>query len=64
LKERLAASQEWVEFEGTLVAQSLMDGNANVDDNVLYLPDDTYRAVSLRSFDPKTGEWSIWWLDG
>ena len=64
LKERLAASQEWVEFEGTLVAQSLMDGNANVDDNVLYFPGATYRAVSLRSFDSKTGEWSIWWLDG
>jgi len=23
-----------------------------------------YRAVGLRSYDPKTGQWAIWWLDG
>ena len=63
LKERLAGNDEWEEFEGTSVAWPLMDGSGNVDDNVLQLPSGTYRAVSLRSFDP--GEpWSIWWLDG
>jgi hypothetical protein len=64
LRERLTGSQEWVEFEGTVVAQSLMGGNANVDNNILHLPGEAYRAVSLRSFDPKTKEWLIWWLDG
>jgi hypothetical protein len=64
LKERLAGSQEWVEFEGTLSMRKLMDGWANVDDNVLKLPGDEYRAVALRAYDPKTGQWAIWWLDG
>jgi hypothetical protein len=35
-----------------------------MDDNVLELPGDHYRAVSLRTFDPKTETWSIWWVDG
>ena len=44
--------------------RKLMDGWANVDDNVLKLPGDEYRAVALRAYDPKTGQWAIWWLDG
>lgn len=64
LKERLAGCQEWVEFSGTSVAQPLLDGRANVDDNVLHLPQGAYRAVSLRAYDPEQQLWSIWWLDG
>lgn len=64
LKERLAGCSEWVEFGGTSVAQKLLDGRANVDDNVLNLPQGTYRAVSLRAYDPEKQLWSIWWLDG
>lgn len=64
LKERLAGSSEWVEFDGTTTAQKILGGWGNLDDNVLNLPDDPYRAVSLRTFDPATAQWSIWWLDG
>jgi hypothetical protein len=64
LRERLAGNDEWDEFDGTSVAWPLLDGAGNVDDNVLELPSGTYRAVSLRSFDPATSQWSIWWLDG
>jgi hypothetical protein len=64
LKERLADSDEWQEFEGTSEAWPLLDGAGNIDDNVLELPAGTYRAISLRSFDPATQTWSIWWLDG
>ena len=64
LKERLAGNQEWVPFEGTCVMRKLMDGFGNVDDNVLNLPEGAYRAVGLRSYDPKTAQWQIWWLDG
>ena len=64
LKERLAGNDEWEEFDGTSVAWPLLDGAGNVDDNLLELPAGTYRAISLRSFDPATNQWSIWWLDG
>jgi hypothetical protein len=64
LKQRLAGSDEWEEFDGTSVAYPLLGGAGNIDDNVLELPGGTYRAISLRSFDPATDRWSIWWLDG
>jgi hypothetical protein len=64
LKTRLAGGDEWIDFEGTTTAQKLMEGTANVDDNVLVKPTGRYRAVSLRAFDEKTKQWSIWWLDG
>ena len=63
LTARLAGSDDWEEFVGTCQAWALLGGAGNVDDNVLDLPSGTYRAVSLRSFDPATDRWSIWWLD-
>lgn len=64
LKERLAGSHEWIAFDGTCEMHPLMDGRANVDDNVLRMPGGDYRGVGLRSYDAKTGQWAIWWLDG
>ncbi|WP_205746419.1 hypothetical protein [Dyella amyloliquefaciens] len=64
LKERLANSHDWEEFDGTLSMRELMDGHANVDDNVFKTAEGTYRGVGLRSYDPKTAQWAIWWLDG
>ena len=63
LKARLAGSTEWEKFNGTCVMWLTMDGAGTVDDNVLELPSGTYRAVGIRAFDPKTRQWSIWWLD-
>ena len=56
-------SREWVEFDGTCSNRALMDGAANIEEHVLNAPAGAYRAAGLRSFDPKTAEWSIWWLD-
>jgi hypothetical protein len=64
LKERLAGSDEWEEFGGTSEAHLILGGAGNVDDNVIDLPDGTYRAATLRTFDPETRRWSIWWFDG
>jgi len=63
LKHRLAHSPEWQTFSGTCKTWLLLDGQGNVDDNVLQVPSGTYRAATLRSFDPATKLWSIWWLD-
>jgi Protein of unknown function (DUF1579) len=64
LKERLAGSHEWVEFDGTQSFRLLMDGYANEDENTMSLPGDVYKGVTLRAYDPKTAQWAIWWLDG
>jgi hypothetical protein len=63
LKERLVGCAEWEEFRGTCSLRPLLDGQANVDDNVLETPSGTYRAASIRAYDPATDQWSIWWLD-
>jgi hypothetical protein len=57
-------SQEWVDFEGTCSNRRLMDGGANVEEHALKAPYGAYRAIALRAYDPKTGQWAIWWLDG
>jgi hypothetical protein len=63
LRERLAGSDEWQEFDGTCSMRVILGGKANVDDNVLNLPGGAYRAASLRAFDRDTRTWAIWWLD-
>ncbi len=63
LTRRLAGSDDWEEFVGTSETRPVLGGNGNIEDNVLHFPDETYRAIAIRSFDPKTGTWAIWWLD-
>jgi hypothetical protein len=63
LKERLANCNEWIEFPGTSETRKVLGGHGNVEDNLLELPDGTYRAVALRSFNPLENAWAIWWLD-
>ena len=64
LAERLVGSTTWIEFAGTCTAMPLLDGSANIDDNLLELPSGPYRAATLRAHDAATDGWSIWWLDG
>lgn len=63
LQGRLEGSTTWESFSGTCVAQPLLGGQGNVDDNVLELPAGTYRAATLRAYDPQSRQWAIWWLD-
>jgi hypothetical protein len=63
LKARLAGSTEWEEFNGTSTEWLTMGGAGTFDDNVIELPSGTYRAVGIRAYDPKSRQWSIWWLD-
>lgn len=64
LKARLADCSEWEEFGGTCSQFPILGGNGNLEDNLLHLPAGDYRAVALRSYDPSSGTWAIWWLDG
>jgi hypothetical protein len=64
LKERLTGSHDWEEFDGTIRSFKLMTGLANVDDTEFDMPEGIYRGVAPRAYDPKTGLWAIWWIDG
>lgn len=64
LKERLAGCNDWVAFDGASSTRHVLGGFGNIEDNQLFLPEATYRAVALRSYNADTKRWSIWWLDG
>lgn len=64
LLKRLAGCTEWQTFGGTSHAWPLLGGCGTVDDNVIDLPGGSYRAATLRDWNPATRQWSIWWLDG
>lgn len=64
LNERLSGCQDWTSFEGRASTRPILGGLGNLEDNELDLPEGRYRAVAMRSFDPSTGQWAIWWLDG
>ncbi len=64
LKDRLVGSDEWEEFSGKSAFWLTMGGLGNVDDNSLEIPSGSYRGLSIRAFDAKSGKWAIWWLDG
>jgi hypothetical protein len=63
LRQRLAGDTHWEEFAGTCESRPIIGGLGNVDDNILQLPAGTYRAATLRLFDPAARLWSIWWID-
>jgi hypothetical protein len=63
LKHRLAHSDEWETFEGTCESRLMLDGQANVDENVLVSPAGVFRAATVRMFDPGSKSWAIWWFD-
>ena len=64
LKERCAGSHDWEQFDGTIRNYKLMSGRANVDDTEFDMPEGIYRGVAPRAYDPQTGLWAIWWIDG
>ncbi len=63
LRERLKGSTSWEEFEGTSVDRKILGGLGNTDENILDRASGRMEAISLRLFDPKSQEWSIYWAD-
>jgi hypothetical protein len=64
LVSRLTGCTEWTQFDGLSSTRKILGGLGNVEDNLLRFPDGDVRAIAVRSFDPATGTWAIWWLDG
>ncbi|MFL6549031.1 MAG: hypothetical protein ACJ8OJ_10080 [Povalibacter sp.] len=64
LKDRLVGSDEWQEFGGKSALWLSLGGLGTIDDNIVDLPGNSYRGLTLRAFDPTTQTWAIWWLDG
>ncbi len=60
LRERLAGSTEWDEFEATLVCRPILEGLGN-EDELRADYDGGFVGMSFRFFDPSTRQWSIYW---
>lgn len=63
LRERLKGSQEWEEFEGVSVARKVLGGLGNMDEITLERESGLVRGMTLRLFDPKMRQWSLYWAD-
>lgn len=62
LKQRLANSNEWEEFDGTTKCQSLLGGIANLNESISHRGGNTSRGMGIRAFDAKTGNWADWYF--
>jgi hypothetical protein len=66
LKQRLAGSTEWVEFDGTTVCRKVLNGRAEVEEmNVESTNKHTHiQGLALRLYNPESHQWSIYWVNG
>jgi len=60
LKVRGAGSNGWEEFPASLCMSLYLDGMATVDE--LYMPTKHTAGLTLRTFDSKKHQWSIYWV--
>jgi hypothetical protein len=58
------ATRKWSQVDGTCSNRAFMLGRANVEEHWMNAPAGAYRALGLRSYDPMSELWAIWWLDG
>ncbi|MGH8173267.1 MAG: hypothetical protein ACREPX_08960 [Rhodanobacteraceae bacterium] len=60
LRERLVGSEDWETFDATQSCAPILGGLGNIDD---FHTDwsDGFIGMSLRLFDPKARQWSIYW---
>jgi hypothetical protein len=55
----------WIEFDSTLCCEPVLGGLGNVEPfSAPAMPPsgDPFDAMTLRLFDPRTGNWRIWWI--
>jgi hypothetical protein len=63
LKERLRHSTEWIEFDARSQVEPMLDGFGHLDRYFAVRDGAPFEGITVRLFDPATGEWSIHWAD-
>lgn len=63
LKELLKGSTEWVEFEGTAVIRSVLNGLGNVEEAVAERESGQVYGMATQIYNPQTHQWSLYWAD-
>jgi hypothetical protein len=63
LKERLKNSSEWLEFDARSDVEPLLDGFGQLDRFAAVRHGAPIEGITLRLFNPDTGEWWLHWAD-
>jgi hypothetical protein len=63
LEQRLRQSTEWIEFDARSEVQPLLDGFGHLDRFSAVRDGEPFEGMTLRLFNPQTGEWSLHWAD-
>jgi hypothetical protein len=64
LKDRLAGSTTWVEFDGTSVTRKVWNGRANLNEFEADSSQGHIEGLTLRLYNPQSHQWSIYWANG
>jgi len=57
----LTGSTTWVEFDAVAAAHPIMDGLGNIEEAENFSPSGRFKGMTLRLYDPKAHQWSIYW---
>jgi hypothetical protein len=57
----LSGSNDWVEFDGTVVAQPIWDGRANMDVFEADSPTGHLEGMTVRTYSTTSHQWSLYW---
>jgi hypothetical protein len=64
LKDRLAGSTTWVEFDGTSITRPVWNGRANLNEFEADSQTGHIEGLTLRLYNPQSRQWSIYWANG
>jgi len=59
----LTGSNDWVEFDGTVVARPVWDGRANIDEFEADSPTGHIEGMTVRTYNVKSHQWSLYWAN-
>lgn len=61
LRERLVGSHDWYDCYGTSVIRPFWGGAGNIEDGDLKCPNRYVGGMTLRLYDARTHNWTLWW---
>lgn len=61
LRQRLAGSHDWYDCYGTSIIVPFWRGGGNLEDGDLQCPNRYVGGMTLRTYDPRTHQWTLWW---
>ena len=59
----LSHSSQWIEFDGKSVTRKVWDGRSQLEEFVTDGPTGRVEGLTLRLYNPRTGQWSLYWAN-